>query len=137
MSYLLDAGFLYSLINKREGSHQVVTTTFLSIKGPIILPTVATTEVAYLVQRDMGAQSVAKFLDSLANSPFSLTEPTSSDFSRGAEIIRQYSDSNIDFVDSIIFAMSERLKITKILTVDQRHFRIFRPKHCSAFEILP
>ncbi len=56
---------------------------------------------------------------------------------RSAEILRKYHDINIDFVDVLIVAMAERLNITKILTVDRRHFQIFRPTHCESFEILP
>ena len=37
----------------------------------------------------------------------------------------------------MVAAMAERLDISRILTVDQRHFRILRPKHVPAFEILP
>ena len=56
---------------------------------------------------------------------------------RAAEILEQYDDNNIDLVDAVIVAMAERLEIAKILTVDRRHFGVFKPKHCAAFEILP
>jgi len=56
---------------------------------------------------------------------------------RAAEILEQYNDNNIDLVDAVVFAMAERLKIKKILTVDRRHFGVFRPVHCEAFELLP
>ena len=47
------------------------------------------------------------------------------------------SDSKIDFMDCAVVAVAERLNISRILTVDQRDFRILRPKHIPAFEILP
>jgi predicted nucleic acid-binding protein len=37
----------------------------------------------------------------------------------------------------VIVAIAERLDITKILTVDRRHFGAFKPRHCAAFQILP
>ena len=49
----------------------------------------------------------------------------------------KYTDSRIDFVDCVITAMAERLNISRILTVDQRHFRLLRPSHIPAFDILP
>jgi predicted nucleic acid-binding protein len=76
-------------------------------------------------------------LEQLSATDLILETPISSDFVRSSEIIRQYSDANIDFVDALIVSMAERLYVTKILTLDQRHFRMFRPKHCEAFEILP
>jgi predicted nucleic acid-binding protein len=60
-----------------------------------------------------------------------------SDYTRAADVLRNYNDANIDFVDACIVAMAERLNIRKVLTIDQRHFRIFRPRHCDSFELLP
>jgi uncharacterized protein len=62
---------------------------------------------------------------------------TIADLVRTIEILEKYADSRIDFVDCVIAAMAERLGIVTILTVDYRHFQLFRPKHSSHFEILP
>lgn len=34
-------------------------------------------------------------------------------------------------------AIAERFQSALILTLDQRDFRLFRPKHCESFELLP
>ena len=44
-----------------------------------------------------------------------------------AEILDEYADSRIDFVDASIMAIAERYEIKKILTLDQRDFRLYRP----------
>ncbi len=44
---------------------------------------------------------------------------------------------HVDFVDCAIAAMAERLGVSKVLTVDRRHFGLFRPRHCSTFDIAP
>jgi predicted nucleic acid-binding protein len=59
------------------------------------------------------------------------------DVMRVAEILEDYGDTRIDFVDATVMAVAERYGITKILTLDQRDFRLFRPKDCDSFEILP
>lgn len=56
---------------------------------------------------------------------------------RNGKRMVQYAGANIDLVDSIVMAMAERLNITRILTVDQRDFRMFRPNHTPHFTILP
>ena len=53
------------------------------------------------------------------------------------EILEEYADSRLDFVDATIVALAERLNITRVLTLDRRDFSIIRPAHCSYFEILP
>ena len=77
------------------------------------------------------------FLDTLVAGELVMIAPELEDLSRTGEILEKYSDSKVDFVDCCIVAMAERLGISRILTVDQRHFRLFRPKHCEYFEIEP
>jgi predicted nucleic acid-binding protein len=137
MSLLLDTGFLYALLNRTESNHERVLAVSRTIREPIILPVPAITEVAYLLLRDVGSEAVADFLESLGTTDLILESPTIGDFSRAAEVIRQYADARVDFVDALIVAIAERLAITRILTLDVRHFAMFRPLHCTAFELLP
>jgi len=59
------------------------------------------------------------------------------DFTRAVEIMKIYSDAELDFVDCCLTAIAERLQITHILTFDRRDFTIIRPKHTQFFELLP
>ncbi len=137
MSYLLDTGVLYALLNDREKRHADVLEQMQRVHEPILLPTPVIGEVSYLILRDLGARPLADFVETLSKPAFGLVKPVVGDYSRAAEILRQYDDANIDYVDVMIIAIAERLKITRILTLDQRHFRLFRPAHCDAFELFP
>jgi predicted nucleic acid-binding protein len=137
VAYLLDTGFLYSTLNKRETVHLETVKILSAIYEQIVLPVPAITEVAYLVLRDLGAKALADFIENLPEMNVVFETPTAEDYKRAAEILRKHNDANIDFVDAVIVAISERLNITKILTVDRRHFGAFKPRHCAAFEILP
>jgi predicted nucleic acid-binding protein len=136
-SYLLDTGFLYALINRSEQRHEEVVAATSAIRGAIVLPVPAITETAYLLLRDAGSRAAADFIESLGTTKMLLETPQPGDYTRAAEVIRRYADSRVDFVDALIVAMAERLSITTILTLDQRHFRLFRPLHCEAFNLLP
>lgn len=137
MAYLLDTGFLYATLNKKEKLHSETVRIITSIRDEIIFPIPAITETAYLISRDLGVESLAAFLEDLPRMKLIIESPVADDYIRASQIIRKYSDSNIDFVDACIVAMAERRSITKILTIDRRHFAVFRPAHCEAFEILP
>ncbi|MDQ3257088.1 MAG: PIN domain-containing protein [Acidobacteriota bacterium] len=137
MTCLLDTGFLYAPLNRREQQHAAVLAVTRTLREPIVLPIPAITEVAYLLLRDVSSEAVADFIESFAISDMVLEAPQSSDYTRAAEIIRQYADAPVDFVDAIIVAIAEQLSITRILTIDRRHFYMFRPRHCPAFELLP
>lgn len=137
IDYLLDSGFLYASIDKTDKHHESVKNAIEKIRGNIILPVPAITETAYFLSKNKGIEELAKFSESISVTKFQLETPQSEDYRRAAEILRKYNDANIDFVDAVIVAISERLNITKILTVDRRHFGVFKPRHCPAFEILP
>ena len=137
MAYLLDTGFLYALLNRTEQMHQAVVAAAQTIREPIILSVPAVTETAYLLLRDVGTAAVGDFIESLATTDLILESPVRGDYTRAAEVIRQYADSRVDFVDAVIVAVAERLSTSRVLTLDHRHFRMFRPKHCEAFELLP
>lgn len=78
-----------------------------------------------------------QFVASVLTGAMELTSLNKADIARTLKILEQYGDTRIDFVDATIIALAERLQIIRVLTVDQRHFRIVRPLHCSAFELLP
>ena len=136
-NYLLDTGFLYATIDLTDSRHFDAMETIGRVRGNVILPVPVITETTYFLSRNLGLHAVAQFLDNLSFSRFLVENPTPEDYIRSAEILRKYNDAKIDFVDVCIFAIAERLNITKILTIDRRHFGMFRPAHCEAFEILP
>lgn len=45
--------------------------------------------------------------------------------------LKQYDYLIYGFVKVTLIAISERLNIFKILTIDRRHFTFVKPKHCS------
>jgi predicted nucleic acid-binding protein len=59
------------------------------------------------------------------------------DRTRATDLLEKNADARVDFVAGGLAAVAERLNITRILTLDRRHFMLFRPRHCAAFEILP
>ena len=137
MAVLIDSGFLFASLNASESEHQATIRVLENIREPIVLPVPAITEVAYLLARDINNEAAADFIASLAASELTLEAPRQEDYSRSAEILRQYADAKVDFVDALIVAIAERLNITRILTLDRRDFQMIRPKHCASFELFP
>ncbi|MEO0562237.1 MAG: PIN domain-containing protein, partial [Chloroflexota bacterium] len=62
---------------------------------------------------------------------------TRTDFDRALTIMQVYAEADLDFVDSCITAMAERLNIQHICTFDRRDFSIIRPAHVDYFTLLP
>ncbi|MCU0571198.1 MAG: PIN domain-containing protein [Oculatellaceae cyanobacterium Prado106] len=133
---IADTGFIVALTNRNDNRHSDVRTIYVQ-NLYALLPQTVLVEVAYLLGRDVGIAIVVAFLRGISASHFTITELTDQDIARTAEILEQYADSRLDFVDATVMAVAERLGITTVLTLDQRDFRIFRPKHCESFTLLP
>src|ERR1051325_8758216 len=116
MAVLLDSGFLFASLNTSEAEHQSTIRVLENIREPIVLPVPAITEVAYLIARDINNEAAADFIASLSASELTLETPRQEDYPRSAEILRQYSDARLDFVDTMIVAIAERPNITRVLT---------------------
>jgi uncharacterized protein len=101
------------------------------VPGPIL------TEVCYMTESRLGSETEARFLDSLAAGEFELEAVASADLLRMADLVRTYADFPLGAADASVVAVAERLKASRIATLDHRHFRAVRPAHCSAFELLP
>ncbi len=134
---IMDSGFLYALIDETDVHSQNVKNALREVYEEIVFPVPAITETSYFISKNLGIEILAKFLEDLPEMNLLFETPTAEDYQRAAEILRKYNDANIDFVDACIVAIAERLNITKILTVDRRHFGAFKPRHCEAFELLP
>lgn len=138
MSFLIDSGFLFATLDENDINHRRVLNVLPNLPNePIILPIIVIVEVAYLLQGRLGHREMRQFIATLETSPLIFEDITKADIRRIYELLNSYADNQLDFVDAAITAIAERLNIRRILTVDQRDFRIIRPKHCDYFEIIP
>ena len=137
MAALIDSGFLFASLCASDAAHEATIRVLENTHEHIVLPVPAITEIAYLLSRDVGLDAASDFIASLATTLLTVETPQPEDYLRSAELLRQYADAKLDFVDSLIVAMAERFKITRVLTLDRRDFLLIRPKHCVSFELLP
>jgi uncharacterized protein len=136
MKALLDTGFLLAVIDRDDNLHEACVTALQNEFSPL-LPDIVLPELAYLILRDLGYDVLSKFLRSVTTGELTLLHSTLEDLERAAALLDKYADSRVDFVDCVIAAMAERLGISRILTIDRRHFGLLRPAHCDYFEIIP
>lgn len=134
MTAILDTSFLFALTDLSDRNHNRVLSVAQTINELLVLPTVVLPEVCYLIASRLGHPVMRQFLSNLVDNNIQLESLTPDDLKRVNEILEQYADSKIDFVDAAIVTIAERSGITRILTLDRRDFSLFRPKHCGYFE---
>lgn len=133
---LIDTGFLFAVLDESDKHHKSCAAA-LEEQRNVLLPEIVLPELAYLLLRRSDYRKLTKFLRSVAVGNFTLVSTELQDLNRAAEILEKYADAKVDFVDCVVVAIAERLNIERILTVDRRHFNLFRPAHCEFFEIVP
>ena len=134
---LLDTGIIYALADRSDAWHLRARTFVQDFKGKLVVPATVIPEACYLLHAHLSPQAEIAFVKSLVNRALRLEQVDEEDMGRGVEIMTFYNDLAIGLVDASIVAVAERLKISAIMTTDRRHFSVIKPKHCSAFTLLP
>ncbi len=137
MAVLVDANALVALADNRDRRHGAVLSFTSEARESLLIPASVLPEVDYLVTRTLGVRAAIAMLRSISGDDFRIESVAGSDYARCVDLMSQYAGSDIGFVDASIVTMAERLRITRILTYDYRHFRMIRPRHCAAFELVP
>ena len=137
MTAILDTSFLFALTDQSDRNHQRVLSHAQNINERLVLPVVVLPEICYLVASRLGHQAMRRFLASMTPNAVQLETVTVEDLARVQQVLKQYDDNQLDFTDAAIVAISERLAITRIYTLDRRDFSIIRPQHCDYFELFP
>lgn len=94
-------------------------------------------EVAYLIERELGAGADAAFYRSIGEGELTVEPVAAADWERIADLVEQYRDLRLGGVDASVVVAAERLGETTVATLDRRHFTVVRPRHVPALILLP
>ncbi|MGI8416728.1 MAG: type II toxin-antitoxin system VapC family toxin [Nakamurella sp.] len=134
---IVDAGPLYAYVDADDAHHLPSLELLETHPGPLIVPALVITEVAYLLGSRLGPEPEVRFLGDLAAGAFTVEPVAAADWLRIAELVARYRNLPLGTVDASVVAAAERLGIREIATVDRRHFSIVRPHHVDAFTLVP
>lgn len=135
---IVDTGVLVALLSVTDRHHSQCVRWYDQARDLLLVPTPVLAEAAYLVERDCGPQIEAEFVRSFGPvGPFRLAHVYAEDMPRIAELVEQYADLRLGTVDAAVVGVAERLEANQLATVDRRHFSVVRPRHVTAFTLLP
>jgi predicted nucleic acid-binding protein len=137
MAVLIDTSVLLAGVLIRDINHQIASDLLLRLQQEqCIVSAPVLSELFYMTTTRISYERAIRAFN-LTRGAFQIESLTDFDMSRMEQIMTQYQDAKLDFVDVSIFALAERLDIRQICTFDRRDFAIFRPAHCDYFELLP
>jgi uncharacterized protein len=137
MAAIADSGGLYGLYNRRDRHHRALRAAIVHEPGAILVPAAILSEVDYLIGAKLGIQAELDFLDDILAGAFTLEPFTLADLRRSRELVDQYRTLDLGLADAAVIAAAERVGTRRILTVDERHFRVVRSADGKPFTLLP
>ena len=137
MALIVDTGPLVAALDRDEPDYDRCRKLLDSFGEPLIVPAPVLVEVDYLIRARLHTGIGLAFLDDILTGVFQIEDLVASDYQRVRQICEQYSDADIGLVDAAVLAVAERLNENKVATLDQRNFRMLRPRHVDALLLLP
>ena len=132
---LVDAGPLVALIDRGDAHHAACVGALESMEGPLLTVWPAFTEAMYLLGFSWTGQSA--LWEMLEGASLTLATLDEHDAPRLKALMRKYRDLPMDLADAALVRVAERDGISRIFTLDRRHFRTDRPSGRGTFSILP
>jgi predicted nucleic acid-binding protein len=135
MLVVLDTGPLYAALDRDDDDHEACAELLRRQDLRPVIPALVVAEVSYLAATRLGTEVEAKFVSALSD--FDVDAPPPQEWERIAELIRRYADFPLGATDASVVALAERLDTPYVATLDHRHFRAVKPRHCETLQLLP
>jgi predicted nucleic acid-binding protein len=137
VALIVDTGPLFASLDRDDDYHLACQRLLAETSEDLFIPAPVLVEVDYFVHQRLRLRSFEQLLYDIEIGAYTLVDLEPADYIRVREILTQYADSDIGFVDAAVLAIVERLNEPKLATLDHRHFRMLRPRHVPALELVP
>jgi len=134
---LIDAGPLYAAIDRDDAHHEASVDLLTHHPGPLLVPTLVITEVAYFVGTRLGSETEVRLAQDFAEGNLIVEPVHAGDWIRIAELVHTYRDLELGMVDASLVATAERHGLEEIASLDHRHLGVVRPRHVPRLRLLP
>jgi predicted nucleic acid-binding protein len=132
---LVDAGPLVALLDRRDANHEACLHALKAVADPLVTVWPAFNEAMYLLNFSWDAQLA--LWEMVEINALTLLPLDVLDVPRMRTLMGKYRDLPMDLADAALVRVAEREKISRIFTLDRRHFRAYRPAGIGPFSILP
>lgn len=133
---LVDAGFLYALLDRGDAWHARAVAASEAIKEKWITTWPVLTEATHLIVRYLGVEPATALMQDVADGDIALWDIAPESCRRTPALMRRYADLPMDLADASLVLLAEFLGHGRILTTDERDFRTYRWKSRKPFQNL-
>ncbi len=130
---LIDSGPLIALFDASDKYHSKAVNFIKTNKFPLVTTIASVTETLHLLDFNRNAQ--IDFIEWVHRGAVEIQNIENNDFGRLKELIKKYRDLPMDFADSCLVYLAEKLNLNTIATID-RDFSIYRIQGRRKFKII-
>ena len=134
---LADSSGLLALADGGEPDHDRIVALLATPETQLITTDFVLAEMDYMVLSRLGPAAERALLQQVAAGAFHREPVSESDLERAFEIAERFAEHALGITDSTLMAISERLAIRHVLTLDHRHFGVYRDRKGRALKLLP
>lgn len=135
---ILDTSGVLSAIDAGQRHHQAAAAVLRAEDEPAVLSPFVLAEVDYLLATKVGVDAEEAFLAEVTGGAYRLEPFDATDVERAARVVHRYRDQNIGLTDASLVVLAARHRTNRLLSLDERHFRVVRPmQRFRAFRLLP
>jgi hypothetical protein len=137
VALILDTGPLYASLDRSDSDHGACRRLIEDSSESLVIPAPVLVEVDYWIHVRLHGGVLTALLDDITGGAYSVEDLLPEDYRRVRELCERYADVDLGFVDAAVLAVVERLDEPKLVTLDERHFRMLRPRHVDSLRLLP
>jgi uncharacterized protein len=134
---LVDTSGLLALLDEDSRLHQEVAAFVATADDALVLSPFVLAELDYLIVQRFGIQAELALLGDVAKGAYELVAFTHDDIARAKTIVERYRDFPIGLTDASIVVLADARGTNRVLTLDERHFRVLKLKRGRPFVVLP
>jgi len=134
---LIDAGPLYAAIDRDDAHHKECVDLLSDHPGPLLVPSLVITEVAYLVGTRLGPEPEVRLLQDLAEGNLIVEPVDAGDWLRIADLVYRHRDLPLGTVDASVVAAAERHGLKEVASLDHLHIGVVRARHVERLRLVP
>jgi predicted nucleic acid-binding protein len=137
---IVDTGAILALLDEAYGEHLRLAEIVNESADPLVVSPLVAAEADYLLLRRLGADAARQFVGDIAAGAYELAEWTAADHAAAISVMDRYGNSKgcTGVTDAANVVLADTYRTTRVMTLDQRHFRVLRPLWgADYFTILP
>jgi uncharacterized protein len=134
---VLDTSGLLAALDADQRQHAPAREVLTADPGPLLLSPFVLAELDHLLLDRVGPRAEPALLEEVAGGAYDLVPFGVDAVAAAAQLVGRYAGLRIGLADASIAVIAAAAKTTRLLTLDERHFRALRPLWGEAFTLLP